>query len=111
MDDLGALPPAALPVACTLGPDDGRTRMARWRRLAETAGPVARRAGAVLEVRYQPGTGVVDELRSLAAAEQECCSFVTWTVGDDDRSPVLRVTADPGRPEDVEPIALLFGSG
>jgi hypothetical protein len=101
-------PPAGLPLACTLGPDDGRARRARWRQLAETAGPVARRRGAVLEVHYSPGPGVAPELRALAAAEQECCSFVTWTVGDDDGCPVLRVVADPSRSEDVDPIAMLF---
>lgn len=49
------------------------------------------------------------ELASLAAAEQTCCSFVTWTVTEDRGSPVLRVLAKPDNPDNVASIAALFG--
>jgi MerR family copper efflux transcriptional regulator len=105
--DAGAA--AELPVACTLGPDDGAARMDRWQRLADTATPSARRAEHQLEVRYQPGPGVREELQALAAAEAKCCSFVAWAVTQDGDHPVLHVTADPQTPDDVAPIAALFG--
>ncbi len=105
--DVGA--EADLPVACTLGPDDGAARMDRWQRLADTATPSARRAEHQLEVRYQPGPGVREELQALAAAEAKCCSFVAWAVTQDGDHPVLHVTADPQTPDDVAPIAALFG--
>ncbi|MGI8713664.1 MAG: hypothetical protein ACR2NR_10870 [Solirubrobacteraceae bacterium] len=98
-----------LPVACTLGPEDGPVRMLRWQRLGETADPVARRAEGALEVRYRPGPGVREELEALAAAEQQCCSFVAWTVTEDGGHPVLRVVADASTPDDVAGIAALFG--
>jgi hypothetical protein len=99
-----------LPIACTLGPDDGAERMRRWQSLAELAQTVAIRTGGVLKVNYHPGPGVVEELTALAAAEQECCSFVTWTVTYEADSPVLCVTAKADRPDDVTPIAALFGA-
>ncbi|MGH3438645.1 MAG: hypothetical protein ACRDRN_19515 [Sciscionella sp.] len=97
-----------LPVACALGPDDGRARVLRWQPLADRAKPVARRNGHVLKVRFQDGAGVQEELKLLAAAEQECCSFVTWAVATDE--PILHVTAPVDTPEAVEPIALAFGA-
>jgi hypothetical protein len=99
-----------LPVACSLGPDAGPARLRRWQRLADAARPVARRDGPRLEVRYEPGPGVREELEALAAAEAECCSFVGWSVTQDGDVPVLQVTADPHTPDAVTPIAALFGA-
>lgn len=87
-----------LPLACTLGPGDGPARLRRWRHLGDTAAPTARRAGHRLQVRYHPGPGVHQELEALAAAEQECCPFVTWAVTEDDGHPVLHVTTHPDTP-------------
>jgi hypothetical protein len=102
--------PGELPLACALGPADGAARHRRWQRLADQAAPAARLAGHQLEVRYQPGPGVLDELRSLARAESECCSFVAWAVTEQAGNPVLIVTADPDAPERIGPIAALFGT-
>lgn len=101
---------SALPLACTLGPDEGRSRTVRWRRLQKVAGPVARLDAGRLEVRYQSGPGVWAELADLAAAEQTCCSFATWSVLEVEGQPVLQVVAPTGTPEAVTPIAALFGA-
>jgi len=97
-----------LPVACTLGLEDGAERMRRWKQLGERATPTGRRSGRELEVRFQPGPGVQEELEALAAAEAQCCAFVAWTVLLDGGQPVLRVTAPEDRPEDIESIASAF---
>ena len=97
-----------LPIACTLGPDDGAKRMRRWQRLADLAQTGASRTGGILKVNYRLGQRVKEELTALAAAEQECCSFVTWTVMQEGDSLVLRVTAKADSPDDVAPIAALF---
>ncbi len=110
MSKPSSVDPVALPIACTLGADDGAERMGRWRALVGTADPIASRHGRLLEVRFQPGPGVVDELVALAAAEQECCSFVTWTVDEDADNPMLHVLAKPESPDDVASIAALFGA-
>ena len=99
-----------LPLACTLGPDDGRSRMLRWQRLHEAAGPVAHLDAGRLEVRYQPGPGVRAELADLAAAEQTCCSFATWSVSEVEGQPVLHVVAPTDAQEAVASIAALFGA-
>lgn len=100
---------AELPVACTLGQNDGARRMERWQRLAASAAPSAHLVGNQLEVRYQPRLGVREELEALASAEAQCCSFVAWSVTQDGDHPLLRVTADPRTPDDVKSIAGLFG--
>ena len=108
--DSTSLPsPDELPLACTLTPDDGATRQRRWEALAERANPTATRHDGTLEVRFQPGPGVSEELTALADAERDCCSFVDWQVAEDHGQPVLRVLSK-GDPDDVAPIAILFGS-
>ncbi len=97
-----------LPLACTLGLADGAERFRRWRELAAEAAPVARRTEGRLEVRYQPGPGIFDELRALAAAEAECCAFVAWAVTEQAGDPTLVVSAPPDAPSNIEPIAKLF---
>lgn len=99
-----------LPIACTLGPQDGEARMRRWEALAAKGTPSARRSGHRLEVRYEPAPGVREELEALAAAERRCCSFVAWDVDEAAGHPVLRVTGDSSAPDAVAPIAALFGA-
>jgi hypothetical protein len=99
-----------VPVACTLTPDDVPARMRRWQLLRERAAPVAELHDGRLEVRYVGGDGVLDELRELAAAEQACCAFATWSVADHDGGPSLLVAA-PDQPEALAGVAALFGLG
>jgi len=108
MDTIGSSDRGDLPVACTLGLEDGAERVLRWRQLAERSTPLGRRMGRELEVRFQPGPGVQEELETLAAAEAQCCAFVAWTVLVDGGQPVLHVTAPEDQPEDIESIASAF---
>ena len=110
IDTVGKSEPAGLPVACALGAADGAERRQRWEALSATGRPVARRCGHQLVVAYQPEPGVHEELQALAAAERVCCSFVAWDVRTEAEHVVLRVTADPGSPDDVAAIAALFGA-
>ena len=99
-----------LPVACTLGPADGAERMRRWQRLAAAAAPASHLEDGRLVVRYQAAPGVLGELRDLAAAEADCCSFAEWAVTEQGGRPTLVVSVGAGRPERLEPIAALFGA-
>jgi len=98
----------SLPLACDLGPQDGQARLLRWQALHRVATPTAHLRDGELEVRYPPGPGVHEELVALADAEQECCSFVRWSVTEVAGRAVLRVTAPPATPEAVQPMAALF---
>lgn len=111
MDNVDTAGASRLPVACTLELHDGAERMRRWQALSERGQPNARLVGHRLVVRYLPKPGVREELEALATAERECCPFVAWTVDQDEDQPILYVTADPNAPEDVAPIAALFGAG
>lgn len=71
---------------------------------------MASRTGHTLEVRYRAAAGVAGELAELVAAEQQCCSFVTWQVAPEHGQVVLQVVADENSPDDVAPIAMMFGA-
>ncbi len=93
----------AVPVACTLTPADLAAQRARWERLAARAmtGRADTAAGVRVTFRAEPGTA--EELRSLAAAESECCPWAGWTVTEAAGKLVLNATsAGPG-------IAVLHG--
>jgi hypothetical protein len=99
-----------MPVACTLGPDDGPARLARWKALHASTAPISRLVGHELEVRYRAAPGVREELQELAIAEQSCCAFLEWHVIDDHGQPVLRVVASDGSLEALATIAAIFGA-
>lgn len=105
-----AAPHGELPVACTLDGSDGPSRLQRWRHLHHIAVPVAHITEGALEIRYRPGPGVLAELQKLVADERVCCAFVNWAVTEGDGHPVLRVTAPPGSPQDIEPITAMFAA-
>jgi len=97
-----------LPLACTLGPDDGAARLRRWRALAARFPPHAVRAPGRLELRWRLDPEAARELHALAGAERECCAFASWTVIRDGADTILRVTADPERPDDLAAVEHLF---
>jgi hypothetical protein len=92
-------------IACSLGPDDVTARVADWRTMLEhVSGRRAIPAGVRLEL--DPGARL-DEIARLAAAEHECCAFLSFTITMDERGHALEVTGPP----DAEPIiAELFGA-
>lgn len=99
-----------LPLSCTLDASDGPSRLQRWQNLHLVAIPVAQLTSGELEVRYQAGPGVLAELQKLVASERVCFAFVSWAVTEENGQPVLRVTAPPDSPQDIEPIAVMFAT-
>ena len=99
-----------LPLACTLGPDDGAARIQRWKALS-AKGP-SRLDVAAMSSRSatRPSPGIREELQALAAAERRCCSFADWQVTDEEDQLVLRISADPARPDEIAMFAVLFGA-
>jgi hypothetical protein len=80
-----------VPVACTLTPADLAAQRARWEQhVAEAMTERAETAdGLRLTFRREPGTA--EELRRLAAMENECCSWAGWTVTEHAGKLVLEV--------------------
>lgn len=97
-----------LPVACSLGADDGAARLRRWRALVEKSTPRVQHNAHRLEIRWRLDAGAARELAALAEAEGECCPFLRWSVSRQGPDAVLNVTAERDRPEDVAAITALF---
>src|SRR5215467_8964324 len=81
------------PVACSLSQPDLEGRESRWEALAARA--LTERANTAQGVRlsFRPEPGAEDELRALAAAETECCSWATWRVHVSPAQLILYVSA------------------
>lgn len=69
-----------LPVACTLGQDDGARRLADWRRITADAGVGHAVTPGMVTLRFRDAPGVGAELQRLVTAERDCCSFLGWNV-------------------------------
>jgi MerR family copper efflux transcriptional regulator len=100
------------PIACTLGPGGVAGRLEEWR--AVLAGPDEASTGVVarvaiedgLRLEFGPGSDVL-EIARLAAAEQDCCRFFSFSIVIDERRTALEVRA-PADGQDA--LAALFGA-
>jgi hypothetical protein len=90
MDDVASEP---IPVACTLTPAEGLTRMQRWQRLHDAAQRGAAQRDDAVEVTYRWSADVASELEELVEAERECCAFALWDVHAHEDELVLKITA------------------
>jgi DNA-binding transcriptional MerR regulator len=86
------------PIACTLGPDEAEGRVAEWNAVVARATDRTATAGG-MRLRF-PRTVDVAELARLAAAEQGCCRFFTFSITVADDAVVLDIAA----PADAMPI-------
>jgi hypothetical protein len=72
---------AAAPlVACSLTAGDLAAQARRWVRLAARAMTGRAETAHGLRISFHPEPGAEEELRALAAAENECCPWAAWTV-------------------------------
>lgn len=100
----GCTPAASVPIACTLGADDVRTRLAEWAAVLDTVTHRTPIAGG-LRLAFSPAVDT-PELARLATAERGCCAFYRFALTFDERGTALEVTA----PEDAAVVlASLFG--
>jgi hypothetical protein len=83
----------AVPVACTLTPAGLAAQGERWERLAARAMTGRAETADGLRLTFRPEPGAADELRELAAVENECCPWARWTVTEDAGKLVLGVTS------------------
>jgi len=95
-----------VPIACTLDVNELPDRLAEWRHLAEHA---VDRADIDQGVRVRFGRSVsAADVADLAAREQGCCSFFTFTIHIAADGTTLDVTA----PADArELVRALFDQG
>jgi hypothetical protein len=81
-------------VACSLGPDDGVQRSARWKALAARALTEASPTDRGLRLVFDARTGVAEELGSLVDLERECCAFAAWSVRASGEQIIAEATGD-----------------
>lgn len=94
------------PIACALAPEMVAQRIDDWRSLLASASHRHEFDGGVM-VRFPPGPERAAEIGALAAAEQSCCSFFTFTLRIDHAATDLTITTAP----DAKPLVdALFGA-
>jgi hypothetical protein len=94
-------------LACSLSASDAADRAGRWRALLDDC--LLRRdatAGGV-RLEFRPRPTVAAELEALAAAERECCPFLTLRLEREEARLALHVNAAP---EASDIVAAMFGA-
>jgi hypothetical protein len=95
---------SSLPViACSLTAGGQRERLNEWKSLLADA---ESREGAPTGMRFRFHASLADKVRSLAAAEHECCAFLRFDVVETGDDLVLTVdTEESGQ----EALRFIFG--
>jgi DNA-binding transcriptional MerR regulator len=98
LTDRPPLPGAEPVIACTLSPERVGDRLVEWQSTARSAAGVERVEGGS-RLRFGRGADAA-ALAGLIAAEQDCCSFLTFrlTVGSDE------ITLDVIGPDGTQPV-------
>jgi DNA-binding transcriptional MerR regulator len=101
----GASSPDDVPIACALAATSLRGRVEDWQSLLQHATRREPLEGGV-RVLFEP-TVPLDELARLAAAEHDCCRFLSLAITLDGRGVALEVTAPP---DALDVVHALFGA-
>jgi DNA-binding transcriptional MerR regulator len=92
-------------IACTLDPGSMPARLTEWQAILDQATSRTTTPDGALRVELD-GRVELGELVRVAAAEQRCCSFLTFTITIDGRGIGLEVRAPDGA---ADIVASLFG--
>ena len=88
--------PTEVPIACTLGGSDRRTRAAAIRELGERALIGLDASDRRARLRFQ---GQRDRVEALVAAESQCCAFLQFTMAEDGEETEVEIrTPEGGEP-------------
>jgi hypothetical protein len=81
-------------VACTLSDTDLKTQRERWLALGDNfgLGRLETEDGLRLTFRYHPG--IREELDSLVAVENDCCSWAAWSVEQEGETLVMAARSE-----------------
>lgn len=85
-----------IPIACTLGAEDARHRIAQWRDLLSRSITGAERVSHErLRLRLPAGPDVLAAAVELAGEEQACCEFFRFTIEAENDADWLVVDVPP----------------
>jgi hypothetical protein len=96
-----------LSAACTLGPEEMRTRLREWTTLRDRSVLRQEPDGVVLTL---PDNTSIAALADLVERESECCGFYTFTLTIDGPARELRISAGAGREAAVQALLGLTGA-
>jgi MerR family copper efflux transcriptional regulator len=90
-------------IACSLTGEGQRARLSEWKSLLDLADS---RQGSPSGMRFRFRRDLAERVRSLAAAEQECCSFLRFDLVEAGDNLVMTVeTEESGQ----EALRFIFG--
>jgi hypothetical protein len=81
-------------IACSLGADGQRERVAEWRSVLAAADARSETEGGTRYV-FRRGDEMRDRVRALAAAESECCGFLHFDIQERPEGLTMTVTTHP----------------
>jgi hypothetical protein len=87
---------AELPIVCSLSATELPVRLAEMAALGRAALLGASVDGTRAAVRFAAGEGVRERVKAIAAAESQCCAFLTLRVSDVGDTVVLSIDAPEG---------------
>jgi hypothetical protein len=99
----------AEPIACTLGADAYRERLAWIAELNRPALQSVRREGAELVLTYDPHAG--GRVREMVHREQECCAFLDFKLFEEEKGLTLVITAPEAAREALDAVFNPFLTG
>jgi hypothetical protein len=92
--------PNSSPIACSLTATELPERLAEMARLGREALVSVSAEPQRAELRFAAEREVRERVQAIAAAEAQCCAFLTLSVGDEADAVVLTIEA----PENAEPV-------
>ena len=84
-----------IPIACTLGSADARTRQQRWLAVAKDALLASERTTGGARQIYRADPAVELELKELIDLEAQCCAFLDFNLMHGDDQLTLEVSGPP----------------
>lgn len=82
------------PAACTLTQTDLKTQRERWLALGDNFGLGRRETEDGLRLTYRYHPRIEEELGTLVAVENECCSWAAWSVERDGDTLIMAARAE-----------------
>jgi hypothetical protein len=89
-----------LPIACSLTAAEMPARLAEMGKIGRTSLLAAETSGRHARLRFSPDDRARTRLRSIVAAESECCAFLTMRLADEPGAVTLTIDG----PEGAEPV-------
>jgi hypothetical protein len=98
------------PIACTLDASERPQRERDIRGLGRDALLSVDRGALIATLRFRPEPGVRERVEAIAAAEGDCCGFLSFEVADAHEAITLTIVAPEGGEPMLEELASMFAN-